>query len=594
MKPWLRAFAWAGLLTVFVAAIASAQDLQTKVTYVCNGERIVIDSCNIRDTSDTSKCMVGHPDTILSNGLMKYTYETRGDLKKLLPTCKQPSPEEIKRAQAFQKKLDDQQEAFKRNSEQQMKTPPPGAQPQNLGAPQPSSDPETRRMNRCITAGRPPSTCLGNSMEEHFFGQANSILSSMAPDVVGKETTGPQMAGAFEGKGDWRLEFVEASVLMTCAGMHPEQHTYSIALTNNRAVITIKSTPKPVVLTLNAEGLLTAPGPIVVDGSLSAGSRRDTNYDGSTTTVYLYHPVTRTCAQPILTSKGVAPTTVSQAQSVLKGILSDGEKGPPAPSGLLMHGTYSVSSGFSVEFYPDSAILGCGPDVARAYPYVVKADGTQVAVKVAAPNHPLTLVLKPNNTLDPGSGPYVVEGRRITGKDNNDDFTFAPLYATCNLAVVSPGPVPSGAVATSSSSLPALSGNAVLTILSGLPAPQGIPNALASHPYVLLREEVATIVRKSGATIPPGMSPENALGDACTKHTPDCQTMLNAIKQQKAAIAFSDGNGKATFPGLPPGSYYLMISARFNNQNFRWGFKVDLKEGQNSVTLDQTNGVPAN
>src|SRR4029077_20862195 len=201
------------------------------------------------------------------------------------------------------------------------------------------------------SAGRPPSTCLGNTMEEHFFGQANSILSSMAPDVVGKETTGPQMAGAFEGKGDWRLEFVEASVLMTCAGLHPAQHTYSISLTNNRAVITIQSPPKPVVLTLNAEGLLTASGPIVVDGSLSAGSRRDTNYDGSTTTVYLYRPVTRTCAQPILTSKGVAPTTVSQAQSVLKGILSDGEKAPPAPSGLLMRGTYSVSSGFSVEFY---------------------------------------------------------------------------------------------------------------------------------------------------------------------------------------------------------------------------------------------------
>jgi hypothetical protein len=117
----------------------------------------------------------------------------------------------------------------------------------------PSSDPETRRMNRCTTAGRLPSTCLGNTMEEHFFGKANSILSSMAPDVVGKETTGPQMAGAFEGKGDWRLEFVEASVLMICAGLHPEQHTYSIALTNNRAVISIQSTPKPVVLTISRE-----------------------------------------------------------------------------------------------------------------------------------------------------------------------------------------------------------------------------------------------------------------------------------------------------------------------------------------------------
>jgi len=230
----------------------------------------------------------------------------------------------------------------------------------------------------------------------------------------------------------------------------------------------------------------------------------------------------------------------------------------------------------------------------RYAPYVVQADGTQVAVKVAAPNHQLILVLKPNNTLDPALGPYLVEGRRITGKNSNDDFTFAPMNATCNLAVLSPGQVPSVAVATSSSSLPALTGAAVLTIVSGLPAAPGIPNALASHPYVLLRQDVATIIRKSGVASSPGMSAENALGAACAKRTPDCQTMLNAIKEQKAALAFSDGNDKATFPGLPPGWYYLMISTRYNNQGLRWGFKVDLKSGPNSVTLDQTNGVPAN
>jgi hypothetical protein len=592
MKTWLRGFVWAGMLSLFFAATAFAQDLQTHVTYVCNGERIVIDSCNIRDLSDTSRCMVGHPDTILPNGLMKYTSETRGDLKKLLPTCKQPSAEKVKRTQAFQKKVQEQQAAAQRNAEQQMNTPPPGQPVQTSGAPQPSHDPETRKMNRCISAGRPPSTCLGNTMEEHFFGQANSLLSSMAPDVVGKETTGPQMAGAFEGKGDWRLEFVEASVLMTCAGLHPEQHTYSIALTNNRAVITIPSTPKPVVLTISPEGLLTAPGPIVVDGSLSAGSRQETNYDGTTTTKYLYHSVTRTRAQPSLTSKGVAPTTVSQAQSVLTGMLSDGEKGPPAPAGLRMFGTYAVSTGFSVEFHPESAILGCGPDVARAYPYVVQADGTQVAVKVAAPNHPLTLALKPNNTLDPGSGVYFVEGRRITGKNSNDDFTFAPLNATCNLAVLSPGEVPTVAVATGTSAVPA--GDAVLTILSGLPAPPGTPNALASHPYILLREDVATIIRKSGVAIPPGMSPEKVMGTACANRTPDCQTIQNALKAEKAGITISDGTGKGIFPGVPAGSYYLMIATRYNNQGLRWGFKVDLKSGPNSITLDQSNGVPVN
>jgi hypothetical protein len=71
------------------------------VTYTCSGEHLFIENCNIRDTSDTSKCMVGHPDTVLANGLMKYTYETRGDLKKLLPTCKQPSAQQLSAAKAF-------------------------------------------------------------------------------------------------------------------------------------------------------------------------------------------------------------------------------------------------------------------------------------------------------------------------------------------------------------------------------------------------------------------------------------------------------------------------------------------------------------
>jgi hypothetical protein len=68
MKTSLRMFVLAGLLGLLLATVASAQDIQTGVTYVCNGERISIDSCNIFNTSDTSTCMVGHPDTILPNG----------------------------------------------------------------------------------------------------------------------------------------------------------------------------------------------------------------------------------------------------------------------------------------------------------------------------------------------------------------------------------------------------------------------------------------------------------------------------------------------------------------------------------------------
>jgi hypothetical protein len=68
-------------IALCVSAPLLAQDVKLGVTYVCSGEHITIDSCNIRDTSDTANCMVGHPGHIQPNGLMQYTYATRGALK---------------------------------------------------------------------------------------------------------------------------------------------------------------------------------------------------------------------------------------------------------------------------------------------------------------------------------------------------------------------------------------------------------------------------------------------------------------------------------------------------------------------------------
>src|SRR5580698_11316000 len=90
-------------ISVLLCGVASAQDVQTGVTFVCNGERLLVEGCNIRDTSDTSTCMVAHPDHLTATGLNTYTSVTRGDLKKLLPTCQQPTAKQIAAAKAFQK-----------------------------------------------------------------------------------------------------------------------------------------------------------------------------------------------------------------------------------------------------------------------------------------------------------------------------------------------------------------------------------------------------------------------------------------------------------------------------------------------------------
>jgi hypothetical protein len=74
------------LLFAFALAIPlAAQDVKLNVPYVCAGERMYVESCNIRDLSDTATCQVAHPDRPQHNGFMAYTSETRGSLKKLLP-----------------------------------------------------------------------------------------------------------------------------------------------------------------------------------------------------------------------------------------------------------------------------------------------------------------------------------------------------------------------------------------------------------------------------------------------------------------------------------------------------------------------------
>ena len=91
-------------MPILLGAFAAAQDIKLNVTYVCGGERMYVENCNIRDLSDTSTCMVGHPDRPTRNGIMAYTNETRGTLKKLLPTCTQPSAKELAAAEAFKKR----------------------------------------------------------------------------------------------------------------------------------------------------------------------------------------------------------------------------------------------------------------------------------------------------------------------------------------------------------------------------------------------------------------------------------------------------------------------------------------------------------
>jgi len=614
-------------------ALAAAQDIKLNVTYVCNGERMYVESCNIRDLSDTSTCQVAHPDRPQHNGFMAYTTETRGALKKLLPTCTQPTAQELAREEAFQKK---QQEIY--NANVAKANPQPTVQNQqpasaNQAGMNPSQIPppknaEERAMRRCVSSGRLVATCTGNGL----LGAFTQMISQVLPGADKKtEQPGPSMAGVFQGSGYWRLDFIDGGVLVNCADLSPNQESYTLDLKNGHPTLTIATTPRPLVLAVHSDATITGPpGSVTIDGVIAAGyvsgaagtgaTQRDSAgnlYDsagnrvpGNANAGYTrFAPKRVICPAINLSSKGAGAGVQTMETDLLKSMVG-GDKGPPTPPGIRMHGIYAASTGFSVQFFPESALLGCGPDAARAYPYTVEVGGTAAVVKIAAPDHPLALAFRSDGSLDPGStGPYQVHGRIVTGQDENDDFTFAPMELTCNLAVLAPSqqiPSSGGAAAMMNAaaggpgannggglSTPAAPlGNAILSVVPGLPAQPGAPNPLAGRPYVLLRSTYADAIAKGGVQVPPGQSPYVYLGTACGNRTPDCQKIMAAINADAASAVRADASGKGAFPGVPPGVYYLMISALYNNQPLAWGQAVQLKPGANSVTLDLSNATP--
>jgi len=638
---------------------AAGQDIPVGVTYVCNGERLYIENCNIRDTSDSSKCMVGHPDTVLANGLMKYTYETRGDLKKLLPTCKQPTAQQLAAAKASQ---DKQQAIYNANvakPEQQMRAYNANASAAAGGPPPPSSDPQTRQMNRCITSGRLPASCTGNALLGGFTSMIGNVTNALLGTGNGEDAkpdSGPNMAGVFVGTGNWRVDFVTDGVLVNCSYLSPNGQHYKINFREGNAVVVIDTTPKPLMLTYHPNNTMTAPGPVTIDGVIATGTagggstpghmeshstttteRIDASqygahsgdtmsyagngqYDAThttTTNTYVagtssptyatFSPRRVTCPALNLSTKGATVGVETMQTDLLKSMFG-GDKGPPTPAGIRMHGIFAASTGFSVQFFPELAVLGCGPDAARAYPYSVAAEGSNAVININAPDHPLKLVLKNDGSLDPGSADaYQVHGRFIAGQDNNDNFTFGPMERSCNLAVMTPSKtIPSSGgnaaamVRTASANPPTLStpdhvlGNATLAITSGFPTQPGTPNPLAMHPYTLIRDSFPSIVSKAGVTVPAGSNPYKVFGMACGTHSPDCQKIMDALKGEAVSAVRADANGSGTLPGVPPGTYYLLITARYNNQAYTWKDPIQLKAGANSVTLSAQNATPVN
>ena len=266
-----------------------ADDIQTHVTYVCNGEHLFIESCNIRDLSDTSTCMVAHPDKMRPNGFPTYTNETRGTLKKLLPTCQQPSAQSVAKVQAAQKKANDAYNAAV--NPPKPAAPAGGYAPAQQGA---GMNPNLSGANlsgvsgqslteaRCVVSGRDAKLCGENELGSWFEGaiangvnMANAMMPGSADTLkraTNKLAPGLEISGRYVGAGNWVMQFDDRSAMTSCGTLAPQQRFYTIETANGQFQIKVEMTPKPLILALRQDGTLANGGPIVVNGVVVAGS----------------------------------------------------------------------------------------------------------------------------------------------------------------------------------------------------------------------------------------------------------------------------------------------------------------------------------
>jgi hypothetical protein len=252
-------------------------------------------------------------------------------------------------------------------------------------------------------------------------------------------------------------DFVDGGVLVNCAMLSPNEETYSIKFEGGRTAVIINTKPAPLNLTFHAVGpVVGPPGTVMIDGVIATGDHsgvaqgamyRDAAgnlYDAAgnklqaTAGYSTFSPKRTTCPAINLTSKGAGVGIQTMQTDLLKSPFG-GDKGPPTPPGIRMQGIYAAATGFSLQFFPESAVLGCGPDAARAYPYTVVAGPSGAVVKIDVQDHPLNLAIRPDNTLDPGSSaPYQVHGRLLIGDAVSGNLNFIPDEQTCALAMLAP------------------------------------------------------------------------------------------------------------------------------------------------------------
>lgn len=308
-----------------------------------------------------------------------------------------------------------------------------------------TTDPAKIAIRRCFELGGTGLQCVGTGMGEGLKQMMGLDLSAL----TGAGKSGIILLGTFTASSGLAFNFSDTGLdISNCGKMVQGSHNYTVGVAGGRYVVNVSNQPQSFVVTFGADGKATGPAAQDITGQQITGyevtTNRRTGSEVARTPVY--GPITVHCSvgtlnpgPAVLVDHGLssgAPTVLSAIGSAV-GMLA-GESAPnqlSLPPGPRMAGAFTGAGGLKIQFNDGVAVVDCAQAHVLA-DYSVSAQGNTatVAVKSSGTN-PFSLNVQSNGALA-GSGTVTVNGKLMTGMDDNANPIFAPTSASCSLGLL--------------------------------------------------------------------------------------------------------------------------------------------------------------
>ena len=116
-------------------------------------------------------------------------------------------------------------------------------------------------------------------------------------------------------------------------------------------------------------------------------------------------------------------------------------------------------------------------------------------------------------------------------------------------------------------------------------------NKVAGRTLWVLKQDAQVALIRGGLKSTPYATVLQNWMRACAEKTPDCEKGIRALQAFSVGYVTTDANGHAQAP-LPAGRYWVLSDAKVGGKRMMWHELVDVKAGNQSLTLDQRNAMP--